>query len=86
MNIGTRSVQITWNESRGAEKYIIYYKTSSKEDYQKLTEVSAKINGYLHKKRTIGSTCYYKVTAVKKNSGGILSESGAVSTKVKIRK
>ncbi len=86
VNIGTRSVQITWNESRGAEKYIIYYKTSSKEDYQKLTEVSAKINGYLHKKRAIGSTCYYKVTAVKKNSGGILSESGAVSTKVKIRK
>lgn len=86
VNIDTRNVQITWNESRGAEKYIIYYKSSSKEDYQILAEVSAKINGYLHKKRAIGSTCYYKVTAVKKNSGGILSESGAASTKVKIKK
>lgn len=86
VNVKTKSVQLTWNESRGAEKYIIYYKTSPKAQYQKLTELSAKSNGYLHKGRRIGSTCYYKVTAVKKNIGGILSESGAVSGKVKIRK
>lgn len=86
VNVSAKSVQITWNESRGAESYIIYYKASSKEKYQKLTEVPAKVNGYLHKNRKVGSTCFYKVTAVKKNSGGILSESGAVSVKVKIRK
>lgn len=86
VNVKTRSVRLTWNESRGAEKYIIYYKNSSKAKYQKLTELSAKSNGYLHKKRAAGSTCYYKVTAVKKNSGGIYSESGAVTGKVKIKK
>ena len=80
------SVTLSWKAVKNIQSYVIYYKTSPDEEYRKLTEVSAKKTSYVHTKQTIGTTCYYQIVAVHKNSGGVLVESAPVSAKVNIEK
>ncbi len=86
VNTAAGNVQLAWNAAKNAQSYVIYYKVSPETEYQKIAEISSKNISYIHQKQTVGTTCYYKVTAVQKNSGGIPVESAAVSVKVYINK
>lgn len=86
VNTVSGNVQLAWEAMKNAEAYIIYYRVSEDEEYQKLAEVSGKNTSYIHQNQALDSTCYYKVTAVQTNSGGVLVESAAASAKVKITK
>lgn len=86
VNTAAGKVQLAWNAEKNAQTYAIYYKTGSGAKYQKIAEISSKKTSYVHEKQTVGTTCYYKVVAVQKNSGGIPIESEGVSVSVKIEK
>lgn len=77
------TIDLSWNASRSAQKYIVYFKTSSGAAYQKLAEVSAPNTTYHHKVQTAGSVCQYKVTAVQINGAGVWVESGPVTAEIR---
>lgn len=86
VNTSEGTVQLSWKESRGAQNYVIYYKTSANAKYEKVTEVTGKKTSFEHKNLKAGCTCYYKVTAKQTNSGGILVESEGAAADIKVNK
>lgn len=85
-NRSAGSAQLTWASNKNAESYMIYFKNAKDAKYQKLAEVAGKEKSYTHKNLPAGTNCYYKITTVQKNSGGIRVESDGTYTEVKISK
>ncbi|MCI9416407.1 MAG: hypothetical protein HFI82_03185 [Eubacterium sp.] len=84
VNASGGTVRLSWGESKGAQNYIVYYKTSPRAKYQKLAEVTGKKTTFEHKNLKPGQTCYYQVIATQKNSGGIMTESEGVEVNITI--
>lgn len=85
-NMRAGIIDLEWNDLIDAKSYIIYFKTSPEESYQKLAEVSGKKTSFAHKGQPVGMTCYYKVTAIQANSKGVLLESKAALANVTVAK
>lgn len=85
-NASSGSVHLAWNPDKEAVGYRIYFKKSKDAKYEKLAEVDAKTKAYTHKSLEAGTSCYYKITAVVKNCGGIAVESDGTYAKVKVSK
>ena len=86
INGAAGTVQLTWEASRNADSYTIYYKDSEKAEYKKLANIVDKKMLYLHSGLKRGTTYYYKVVAVQTNCAGILVESDGALAEVKVTK
>ncbi len=61
----TGGVKISWSKLEGAEKYIIYRKTSSKAEWKKLYTTKTAPSAYTDKTAKSGTKYYYTVKAVR---------------------
>lgn len=61
---------LRWKKVKKAESYVIYYSKTSGGAYRKLAEVKADTLQYKHNNLEVGTTYYYKVTAVQTNNRG----------------
>ena len=86
VNTSSGSVHLSWNPDKEATGYRIYFKKSKDGKYQKLADVDAKTKLYVHKNLASGTNCYYKITAVLTNCGGIAVESDGDLAEVKVSK
>lgn len=86
VNTSSGSVHLSWNPDKEATGYRIYFKKSKDGKYQKLADVDAKTKLYVHKNLAAGTNCYYKITAVLTNCGGIAVESDGDLAEVKVSK
>lgn len=86
VNTSLGSVHLSWNPDKEATGYRIYFKKSKDGKYQKLADVDAKTKLYVHKNLASGTNCYYKITAVLTNCGGIAVESDGDLAEVKVSK
>lgn len=75
------TVTLSWKTEKDVESCIIYYKDAKSGTYEKLAEVKGRSASYQHTGLKAGTDCYYKVTTVQKNYGGIRKESEGVTAK-----
>ncbi len=61
----TGGVKISWSAIPGAEKYVIYRKTSAKADWKKLYTTKTPASAYTDKAAKSGTKYYYTVKAVR---------------------
>lgn len=71
------TITLKWSKVSKADGYIIYYSNEKNGTYEKLTEVNKNCTSYQHKNPAINQEIYYKITAIKTNAGGAVSESKA---------
>lgn len=80
-----QNVNLEWLSGDGASGYIIYYREGENGEYQRLAQVRGSRSTYTHKNAPTGVTCYYKVSRLEVNAGGVETESEAVTVKIKIK-
>lgn len=76
------SITVSWKKVAGAQKYDVYWATSKNGTYKKLSTVTG--TSYTHTGRTLGTTYYYKVRAIRQKSTSAFSS--VVSAKTSLGK
>ncbi len=76
-------VFLEWLTDEEACGYIVYYREGESGEYQMLARVKGSRNNYTHKNVPEGVTCYYKVSRLERNAGGVETESEAKTVKIK---
>lgn len=79
---GKKKATVNWTKVKGADGYIVYYKTKAKGSWKKLK--STKSTSYTKKKLKSGKTYYFTVKAIKKYNKETYASS-FTSKKVKIK-
>ncbi len=81
-----QNVDLEWSSDDGASGHIIYYREGETGDYQILARVHGSSTYYTHKNAPAGVNCYYKVSRLEVNAGGVVTESDTEKVKFKIKK
>lgn len=81
-----QNVDLEWSSEDGTSGYIIYYREGESGEYQMLARVNGSSTYYTHKDVPAGVTCYYKVSRLEINAGGVETESDTEHVKIKIKK
>ena len=80
-----QDVYLEWLTDDGACGHIIYYREGESGEYKVLARVKGSRNYYVHKNVPTGVTCYYKVSRLELNAGGVQAESQAQTAKIKLK-
>lgn len=80
-----QDVYLEWVTDEGACGHIIYYREGESGEYRVLARVKGSRNYYIHKNVPTGVTCYYKVSRLELNVGGVEAESQAKTAKIKLK-
>lgn len=81
-----KNVDLEWSSDDGASGHIIYYREGDSGEYQMLARVNGSRTYYTHENVTAGVTCYYKVSRLEINAGGVEAESDTQKVKIKTKK
>ena len=81
---GKKKASLSWKKATGATNYVVYYKTSAKGKWVKLTTASSKTSSYTKTKLTSKKTYWFKVDTVRKANGKTYTTTGSTKS-VKIK-
>ncbi len=80
-----QDVYLEWLSDDGTSGHIIYYREGESGEYRVLARVKGSRSYYTHKNVPTGVTCYYKVSRLERNAGGVEAESKAKTVKIKLK-